>query len=61
MQQLPNLEKLITVGFLLVFWLALDLLKINDDNLKYTCAGLIALVTSWGGITNLPFTVKKGA
>lgn len=61
MQSLPNLEKLATVGFLLLFWLALDLCKVNDDNLKYTCAGLIALVTSWGGLNSLPFTVKKGA
>ncbi|CAB3742404.1 hypothetical protein LMG24238_06878 [Paraburkholderia sediminicola] len=54
---LQSLIKPLSVAFLLLLWFALDLLKINDPKLQYTCVSLIGLVVGWHGITNWPLSL----
>lgn len=49
-------SKPIYVGLLLVFLLAMHLLKIDDPELRYACFGLVSLITGHGVVTNNPFT-----
>ena len=54
---LQSLIKPLSVAFLLLLWFGLDVLKINDPKLQYTCVSLIGLVIGWHGITNWPLSV----
>ncbi|CAG4905950.1 hypothetical protein [Paraburkholderia saeva] len=47
-----ELTKPISVGLLLAFIAAMDLLHINDPELRYACFGLISLITGWHAVTN---------
>lgn len=57
----PNLgqySKQISVAALMVLWLAMDLMHVNDSELRTAIMALIGVVTGWHGLTNLPFSVN---
>jgi hypothetical protein len=49
---MDDLTKPVSVGLLLLFLAVMDLLKINDPELRYACFGLISLITGWHAVTN---------
>lgn len=56
---LGSFSKEISVAGLLLMWLAMDLLHVQDAALQYTIMGLVAAITGYGGIKNLPISVSK--
>lgn len=57
---LAQYSKQLSVAFLLALWLAMDLLKVEDQNLRYAIMSLIASITGWHVLNNLPGS-KSGA
>lgn len=47
-----DLTKPVSVALLLLFLAVMDLLKINDPELRYACFSMITLITGWHAITN---------
>lgn len=52
-------SKQLSVAGLLVLWFLLDMLKIDDAQLKYAVMTLIGVITGWHGITNLPLKAPQ--
>lgn len=52
-------SKELSVAGLLVMWLLMDVLHIQDATLQYTIMGLIGAITGYGGLKNLPISVGK--
>jgi len=55
------LLKMISVGFLVLAWIACDLLHINDPVLFAMLGTLISAVPIWHAATNLPFSIPAKA
>lgn len=51
-------QKIISVALLMGFLLALDLLKVNDPELKYAALTLVGLITGGHVVMNTPITLK---
>lgn len=51
---LGQYSKELSVAGLMVFWLLMDLLHVDDQALRYCVIGLITTITGWHGINNLP-------
>lgn len=49
---MDDLTKPVSVGLLFIFLAAMDLLKINDPELRYACFGLVTSITGWHALTN---------
>lgn len=52
-------SKELSVAGLLVMWLLLDVCKVDDAQLKYAIMGLIASITGWHVLNNLPGQAAK--
>ncbi|SAL25485.1 hypothetical protein [Caballeronia telluris] len=57
--QLGQYSKQLSVAGLLLLWLLLDVLKIDDAQLKYAVMTLVGVITGWHGITNLPLKTSQ--
>ena len=54
-------SKELSVAGLLLMWLLMDVLHIQDPTLQYTIMGLIAAITGYGGLKNMPISVSKSS
>ena len=51
-------SKELSVAGLLLMWLLMDVLHTQDPTLQYTIMGLIAAITGYGGLKNMPISVN---
>jgi hypothetical protein len=51
-KRMDDLTKPVSVGLLFIFLAAMDLLKINDPELRYACFGLVTSITGWHALIN---------
>jgi hypothetical protein len=52
-------SKQLSIAGLMALWLAMDILKIDDQNLKIAIMGLISSITGWHVLNNLPGAAKN--
>jgi hypothetical protein len=57
---MTNWQKVIAAGGSMLLMLAMDLLKVNDPELRYACLAVVSLVVTGHVAINLP-TVKVGS
>jgi hypothetical protein len=55
---MSSIEKIVAVALLMAFLLALDLLKVNDPELKYVALTLVGLITGGHLVVNSPIGLK---